>query len=72
MLQQGIPNKSKMPLSTSYLNDPRTWEAAIENLLRRRQKYVMKMGWTAKDLQDVEEIERMIKEYEKILDEIYA
>jgi hypothetical protein len=60
-----------MPLSSSYLNDPRTWEAAIENLCRRRQKFVMKMGWSAKDLEEVEEIEKMIKEYEKILDEIY-
>jgi hypothetical protein len=59
-----------MPLSSSYLNDPRTWEAAIEKLNRRRQKFVMKMGWSAKDLQEVEEIEKMIKEYEKILDEI--
>lgn len=48
-------------------NQRGTWLRHMEALVRERQKYSMKRAWSAKDLAEVEKIDKQMKECEEIL-----
>lgn len=51
-------------------NQRGTWLRQMEALVRQREKYSKKRSWSAKDMAEVEQIDKQMKECEEILDRL--